>query len=62
VSHSEDRRIRWMKHHNIKMWFDNWEHDLVELGMAVRDEISGKVVFPRSSCRTLATLTRPASR
>ena len=46
VSHSEDRRIRWTKHHNIKMWFDNWENDLVELGMAVRDEISGKVVIP----------------
>jgi len=37
---AEDRCIRWTNHRNI-MWFDNWEQDLVELGFAVRDPITG---------------------
>ncbi len=32
----EERRIRWTTYHNIKSWFDNWEHDLVELGFATK--------------------------
>ena len=40
---AEDRRIRWMNHKNITMWFKNWEHDLVELGFATRDPDTGKI-------------------
>ena len=28
------------------MWFDNWEHDLVELGFAVCDTTTGKIHIP----------------
>ena len=28
------------------MWFDNWEHDLVELGFAVHDTTTGKLHIP----------------
>jgi hypothetical protein len=28
------------------MWFDNWEHDLVELGFAVCDPTTGKIHIP----------------
>ena len=45
-SNAEDRRIRWTNHRNISMWFDNWEHDLVELGFAVRDTTTGKIHIP----------------
>ena len=43
---AEDRRIRWTNHRNISMWFDNWEHDLVELGFAARDPTTGKIHIP----------------
>mgnify|MGYP006893427141 CR=1 FL=1 len=28
----EDRRVRWTTYTNLKSWFNNWEHDLEELG------------------------------
>ena len=28
------------------MWFDNWEHDLMELGFAVCNPTSGKIHIP----------------
>ena len=34
----EDRRIIWTTYNNLKSWFDNWEHDLENLGFAERDE------------------------
>jgi hypothetical protein len=40
---AEDRRIRWTNHKNITMWFENWEHDLVELGFATRDPDTRKI-------------------
>jgi hypothetical protein len=43
---TEDRHIRWTNHRNIAMWFDNWEHDLVELGFAVCDPTTGKIHIP----------------
>ena len=43
---AEDKRIRWTNHRNISMWFDNWEHDLVELGFAVCDTTTGKIHIP----------------
>jgi phage terminase large subunit-like protein len=42
---AEDRRVRWTNYKNILMWFDNWEHDLVELGFARVDAISKKVTI-----------------
>ena len=42
---AEDRRILWTTYDNLKTWFDNWEHDLVELGFATKDA-SGHVVIP----------------
>jgi hypothetical protein len=46
LHNAEDRRIRWTNHRNISMWFDNWEHDLVELGFAARDPTTGKIHIP----------------
>jgi hypothetical protein len=43
LSNAKDRRIRWTNHRNISMWFDNWEHDLVELGFAVRELTTRKI-------------------
>jgi len=38
--------IIWTNHRNITIWFDNWEHDLVELGFAVCDPTTGKIHIP----------------
>ena len=46
LHNAKDRHIRWTNHRNIAMWFDNWEHDLVELGFAVCDPITGKIHIP----------------
>ena len=43
---AEDRRIAWTNEDNLNMWWNNWEHDLVELGFAWRDETTGKVHIP----------------
>ena len=41
----EDRRVKWTTYNNLKSWFDNWEHDLEDLGFAVRNE-SGTLYIP----------------
>ena len=46
LHYAEDRRIRWTNHRNISTWFDNWEHDLVELGFANRDPTTWKIHIP----------------
>jgi hypothetical protein len=46
LHNAEDRCIRWTNHRNISMWFNNWEHDLVELGFAVRDPTTGRIHIP----------------
>ena len=33
AKNSEDRRNRWTTEGNIAAWFDNWENDLVKLGL-----------------------------
>ncbi len=43
---AEDMHIIWTNHRNITIWFDNWEHDLVELGFAVCDATIGKIHIP----------------
>ena len=50
---AEDRRIRWMNHKNITMWFNKWEHDLVKLGFAFWDETTGKVHIPEEMRRMI---------
>ena len=51
---AEDRRVRWTKYKNILMWFDNWEHDLVELGTAVRNPISSKVMITEEQLKNIS--------
>ena len=34
----EDRRHRWTTYSNLKLWFENWGKDLVQLGFAQQDE------------------------
>ena len=41
------------KHKNTPVWFDNWENDLVELGLAVRDPMSGKVTIIEDQLRNI---------
>ncbi len=45
VNNVEDRRVQWTTHKNLKLWFDNWGKDLVELGFAHLDE-HGEVIIP----------------
>ena len=45
-SSAEDRRVNWTNKQNLTMWLDNWERDIVELGAAIKDPISGKVTIP----------------
>jgi hypothetical protein len=41
----EDRRVRWTTYTNLKSWFNNWEHDLEELGFGKRNE-EGDLIIP----------------
>jgi hypothetical protein len=41
---AKDWRVRWTTFANISSWFDNWEFDLVELGLATRGG-DGKVTI-----------------
>ena len=34
----EERRLMWTTLRNLKMWFENWKVDLVEIGFTVGDE------------------------
>jgi hypothetical protein len=45
VNNVEDRRVQWTTHKNLKLWFENWGKDLVELGFAHLDE-HGEVIIP----------------
>ena len=40
----EDHRIQWTTYKKLRMWFDNWGKDLVELGFAYCDA-NGKVII-----------------
>ena len=41
---AKQRRIMWTTYNNLRMWFANWEHDLVELGFAYRKD-NNKVII-----------------
>ncbi len=49
---AEDRRIRWTTGKNLSMWFDVYEHDLVELGFGYRDA-SGAIVIPEEQLKNI---------
>ena len=46
AKNKDDIRIKWTIYKNLSLWFHNWEHDLVELGLAYRDLITNKVCIP----------------
>ena len=60
VKNAEDRRILWTNYWNISQWFDNWENDLVELGLAVHDPMSGKVTIIEDQLRNIINLDETA--
>ena len=43
----EDRRIQWTTYKNLRMWFDNWGKDLVDLGFAHQDD-EGNIIIATS--------------
>jgi hypothetical protein len=45
INNVEDRWVQWTTYKNLKMWFENWGKDLVEIGFAHRDK-HGEVVIP----------------
>ena len=49
----EDRRVWWTTYKNLCLWFDNWEHDLVELGFAHRDPQPQQVCIPEDQLRNI---------
>ena len=51
----EERRIRWTTYHNIKSWFDNWGHDLVELGFATKS-YDGSVEIPNNQLQRIINI------
>ena len=53
---AEDRRIRWTTKDNLDMWFENWEHDLVELGFAWQDDTTGKIHIPEEMLWSILNL------
>ena len=48
---AEDRRIKWTTYTNIKMWFDNWARDLLELGFA--EKVDGIIVIPQEQLKNI---------
>jgi hypothetical protein len=48
----EDRRIRWTTYKNLCLWFDNWEHDLIELGSHITAPSLSSCASQRISCET----------
>mmetsp|Transcript_24214 Transcript_24214/g.44508 ORF Transcript_24214/g.44508 Transcript_24214/m.44508 type:complete len:349 (+) Transcript_24214:479-1525(+) len=51
----EDRRVRWTTYNNLKSWFDNWAHDLEELGFAIRNE-AGELYIPEEQLARILNL------
>ena len=51
----EDRRILWTTFHNLSMWFDSWESNLLLLGFAERD-INGTVTISDSQLKRILNI------
>ena len=49
----EDRRLRWTTHANLKLWFDTWEKDIVELGFAEWGESGKSIISNRQLSRII---------
>ena len=49
----EERRIRWTTHSNLKLWFDSWERDLLQLGFAEEDDKGTTVILEEQMKRIL---------
>ena len=45
INNVKDHWVQWMTHKNLKLWFENWGKDLVELGFAHHDK-HGEVIIP----------------
>ena len=48
---AEDRRIKWTTYTHIKMWFDNWARDLLELGFAKK--VDGIIVITQDQLKNI---------
>jgi hypothetical protein len=49
----EQRRAAWTNYNNLKMWFRNWELDLVKLGFAHVQENTGESIIPADQMRRI---------
>jgi hypothetical protein len=50
MEYCEDCRIRWTTYSNISSWFNNWEWDLVDLGIAFYDKDRQCVIPNKQLC------------
>ena len=50
----EDRRRRWTKFVNLKLWFDVWENALLELWVAYK--VVGRLIIPKEKICTITNL------
>jgi hypothetical protein len=55
---TEDRQIHWTTHKNTLMWFDNWEHDIVELGFGNHNPVTGKVHNPKEQLQRIGNFDK----
>jgi hypothetical protein len=44
--HAEERRVKWITHYNLELWFDDWEKVLGELGFFKEDGTSSDHMIP----------------
>ena len=51
----EERWVHWTTYFNIKSWFDNWERDFLELGVAEVDS-NGETVIPREQLTKIVNI------
>ncbi len=57
----EEQRLRWKTYCNLKMWFENWKKELIELGFTNVDE-HGNVSIKSKKMKDILNSTRLASR
>ncbi len=61
VRSAEDRQICWTTHKNMLKWFDNREHDIVELGFGNHDPVMGKFHIPKEQLRRITNFDESLS-
>ena len=52
---AEDRRVRWTTYANLRLWFDNWKREVIELGFA-KESAEGEVIFPQDQLERIINL------